>query len=163
MEYQKNNEAREILLKKIFDYCVKVNWQMNKLEGFANDLDLTEEKIKELALTYAKEHLTPKEYEEICIHLAGMVDISPLHYKMKLNIINPILLEKIGKITYFIWENKYEREIVLKYLYEYCINSNWSKSKLDELANKIGINTTKIKELARQYAKKTLIQKNMKN
>lgn len=156
MELPQIKEKREILLKKIYDYCIKVNWQMNKLEELAIELDFTSSELKELALTYASEHTTPKEYEDLCIHLASMADVTPLHYETKLNIVNPILLEKTGKITYFIWETKEEREIVLKYIYEYCINVNWSKLKLDELAIKLDINTTRIKKLAKQYAKKNL-------
>ena len=58
-------EDRELLSKKIYDYCVKVEWEPNKLEEFAKELGLTITIIKKLEKEYAKRNLEEEEYKRL--------------------------------------------------------------------------------------------------
>lgn len=156
MELPQIKEKRELLLKKIYNYCISVNWDIDKLEELAKELDLTSIRIKKLALTYARENLEPKDYNLFYKHATKTFNNSIKKYNKNLKVINPILLEKTEKTTYLLWETAEERKIVLKYIYEYCIKVNWNKFKIEELAIKLNIETTILKELALLYAKNNL-------
>lgn len=159
MELPQVKEERELLLKKIFDYCIKVNWQKTKLDELARELGTTRTKIRTLAKRYAKQTLSQEEYQKLIDQVDEIVDFERKDTKAKLTIINPILLEQKGKSTYLLWETEEEKEIVLKYIYEYCKNANWDKFKLEKLAQKLGFSSAKIKELAKRYVKEYLSQK----
>ena len=156
MELPQVKEERELLLKKIYDYCIKVNWQKTKLDEFARELGTTRTNLRKLAKRYAKQTLSQEEYQKLIEQIDKIVEFERKDTKAKLTIINPILLEQKGKSTYLLWETEEEKEIVLKYIYEYCKNANWDKFKLEELAQKLGFSSAKIKELAKRYVKEYL-------
>lgn len=158
-----SKEEIEILQKNLFDYCTKVNWNLSKIEELAKELDLTVNIIKKLALRHAKEQFSPEEYNLFYKQVTKTIKDttkqpkdSILNYRQKLEVINPILLEKLNKSTYWLWESLAEKEIVLKDIYDYCKMNNWNSNKLEEYANRLSITTTKLKELAKEYAKKIL-------
>lgn len=153
MQLPQVKEERDLLLKKIYDYCVKVNWQKTKLDEMARELGTTRTDLRKLAKRYAKEILSSEEYKNLCEKVDEIVDFERKDTKTKLSIINPILLTITGKSTYLLWETEEEKELVLKTIYEYCINENWDKLKLEELAKNLGLSYTKIKELAKKYVK----------
>lgn len=109
-------EDRELLSKKIYDYCVKVEWEPNKLEEFAKELNLTSKTVKRLAKEYAKKNLEEEEYKRLLKQI-NEGNKKENKRNLKLYIINPILLELKGKKTYYLWENDEEKELVFKYIY----------------------------------------------
>ena len=156
MQLPENKEEKNMLLKTIFDYCVEVNWQKTSLDKKARELGTTRTKLRKLAKSYAKKNLNYEEYQKLCQELEEILDFEKKDTRSKLNVINPILLEKINKSTYLLWENKEEREIVLEYIYNYCTKENWDKNKLNELAKKLGITIDRLKVHAKKYAKEHL-------
>ena len=97
MELPQNKVERNILLKKIFDYCIKVNWQKTKLDELARELGTTRTDLRKLAKRYAKEILSSEEYKNLCEEVDEIVDFERKDTKTKLSIVNPILLKKTGK------------------------------------------------------------------
>lgn len=153
MKLPQSKEEKNKLLKKIYDYCIKVNWQKTKLDELARELGTTRTELRNLAKRYAKKILDTKAYENLCQQVDEIVDFEKKDTKTKLPILNPILLDKIGKETYLLWETKEEKELVLKYIYDYCIKVKWDKNELEKLAKKLGITVIRLKEHAKKYVK----------
>ena len=65
MQLPQVKEERDLLLKKIYDYCVKVNWQKTKLDEMARELGTTRTNLRKLAKKYAKETLTVENYQKL--------------------------------------------------------------------------------------------------
>lgn len=153
MQLPQVKEERDLLLKKIYDYCVKANWQKTKLDEMARELGTTRTNLRKQAKKYAKKILTAENYQKLIEHVDEIIDFERKDTKTKLTVINPILLTITGKSTYLLWETEEEKKLVLKTIYDYCINENWDKLKLEELAKNLGFSYTKIKELAKKYVK----------
>jgi len=66
--------------------------------------------------------------------------------------INPILHKLTGKTTYLLWENEEEKEMVLKYIYDYCENNIYDREKIYELSQWSGVSCNKIEEYSKKYA-----------
>ena len=159
MQLPQVKEERDLLLKKIYDYCVKVNWQKTKLDEMARELGTTRTNLRKLAKKYAKETLTAENYQKLIEQVDEIIDFEKTNSRTKLTQVNPILLELYNKETYYLWETKKEKELVLKYIYEYCIKANWEDNELKKLATKLNIPISKLKNIAKKYAKDTLSNK----
>ena len=76
--------------------------------------------------------------------------------KITLSVVNPILLQKLGKSTFLLWESEEEKELVLKYIYLFCDKFNFSNEKIEQLSNYLGISSYKINEFYKEYVFKYL-------
>ena len=149
-------EDRELLSKKIYDYCIKVEWEPNKLEEFAKELGLTITIIKKLAKEYAKKNLDEEAFKQLSQKISDTNKRKTINNVPKLYIINPILLELREKETYYLWENAEEKEVVLEYIFNYCGGLNWQHDKYKELVERIGFDKAHIKLLIKKYVESYL-------
>ena len=118
--------------KKIYEYCKKVNWETEKISNFAKELGMSPE---EVIIRARKSQMTIEKIERLIV-------------------LNPVLLELKNKKTYLMWENDDEKEIVLKYIYEYCERNLYRKEMVERLSIKFGFGTSlhKILKYAKEYA-----------
>ena len=66
---------------------------------------------------------------------------------------NPILLELNGKNTFKLWENEEEKQLVLKYIYDFCEGCYYNNTKIVRFASWLGVKAiSHIEKYAKQYA-----------
>lgn len=124
----------ESLYKKAYDCCIKVNWDIDKLIRFSGELVASPEEILRWG----------KLYQSRLIHERGP----------EIPIFNPLLLELKGKKIMYMWEDKYEKREVLKYIYDYCEQNLYEEEAIKTLSEKFGIPrySRKIDQYAKEYA-----------
>lgn len=132
--------------KEVFEYCVSVNWNIDKMIVYAKNNNSTYTDIYKSALEYVKSIGKESEYQKI------FEDLKQKYLKLRTLVINkpnPLLLEK-GITTYFLWRNNEEKEAFLKYIYNLWENSNFTKK---DIALLLGISSNeKITKLIYMYA-----------
>lgn len=124
----------ESLYKKAYDCCIKVNWDVDKLIRYSKELVASPEEILRWG----------KLYQSQLIHERGP----------KITVVNPILLELYNKKVKLMWEDEYEKRIVLKYIYNYCEQNQYDEQAIVCLGERFGYlrYSNKILEYAKEYA-----------
>lgn len=56
--------------------------------------------------------------------------------------------EKRNKETFVLWEDEIDKEIVLKYIYDYCVEYEYDDEMMAVLAEKLDSNIGKINQYA---------------
>lgn len=148
-----SNKDIEILQKKLYDYCVSVFWKKEKLDEMAANLKIDKVQLRQLIKKYARKHLNSDEYEKINEILNNM-RLQDIEYnKLTLLKVNPILYEFNGKTINQLWETEEEKEFVLKYIYDYCVEHHFILNKIRDFAAFVGIPTTsRVENYAKKYA-----------
>lgn len=155
------------LLSNIYKYCVTVNWKQEKLEELSLILNIDAITIKNWARLFAKKSLTSEEYnnfieksERITIFELEKFkkienDLKPNKHQVGRSTakINPVIYKEKNKKIYRLWETEEEKELVLKYIYNICIENNYSDEILEKLTNVFGISSKDIiLSAAKKYA-----------
>ena len=141
------------LKKLLYEYAVSVGYEKEKLDKMAVKLNIERVELRRLIREYARKNLNNDEYMKI-VELFNLMQLQDREYK-KLTLLcrNPILYKLNGKITNQLWENEIEKEIVLKYIFDYCVEFHFALDKLKELANFVGIPViSNVQKYANQYA-----------
>ena len=154
-----NEEEKKIVLEYIYNYCENNFYYKDKINEIVIKFGISETRIREYAKEYATEYLgysleaySDKLLEHGKKRTEDIIEKRRVE-KLRLNKSNPILKTLIGKTTDLLWENEEERTIVLKYIYEYCMNVEWKGKQLDLLAEELETNRQQIRTWARLYAK----------
>lgn len=156
-KYYSSKEEKALFLKKIYDYCMNVGWKKSKLDELAKLLEVDRLQIKTWARKYVREFLRDYLGEEECVKINNLIDELIKQdteiTRLTLSKYNPILYEIKGKKTYLLWEDEEEKELVLKYIYDYCEKYNYSPPKIAEFSVWLGMNfITYVENYAKQYA-----------
>lgn len=132
-------------MKKIFDYCVKVNWNEKKVAKMASYLGLAYDEMIEKVLVYAKKNVDSDTYSQI----VEKIEIQKSSDEFfELNTFNPILLDMFGVKTYRIWQNDEEKKIVLETIYQ-----RWKKDNdIKSIIKDFGISKEDVFRLLKMYA-----------
>ena len=151
MKLPTDKKERETVLKYIYDYATNVNWDSDKLEELAKNLNATLIDIKSCTTKYVREFLDNDAYKNHMVMMSGIRKKEKEHRSPTLKVINPILLKE-GISTYKLWENDRDKEIVLKYIYNYAQENIYDDNKLEILAKSLGISVNDVKFYAKRYA-----------
>lgn len=124
----------ESLYKNAYDCCVKVNWDVDKLTRYSKELIASPEEILKWG----------KLYQSKLTHERGP----------EITVVNPILLELYNKKVKVMWEDAYEKRLVLKYIYNYCEQNQYDEQAIVCLGERFGYlrYSNKILEYAKEYA-----------
>ncbi len=147
-----SREEQRIFKKKIYDYCMSVEWKKEKIDELANSLNMTGLQIRAIARSYARNNFTNDEYQRLDQLINELTKKDRENTKLQKAKQNPILYMEKGKITYYLWENEEEREIVLKYIFDFCKQNYYAENKIVELSDWLGIARTTVLIYAKQYA-----------
>ena len=128
------------LLRKICEYCEKANWDEEKIKTLANEIGMSSAELIERA----------KKYQQI------------KETGVKLEVINPILLKSLNKETYYLWENIKEKEIVLKYIFNYFIKVSLEQTEIEKLAQKLSLTPETLKKYYKYYISEYLTETKQK-
>lgn len=124
----------ESLYKKAYYCCIKVNWDVDKLIRYSKELVASPEEILRWG----------KLYQSKLIHERGA----------EITVVNPILLELRNKKVKVMWEDEYEKRIVLKHIYDYCEQNMYDEQAITCLGERFGFSkySDKIDKYAKEYA-----------
>ena len=128
------------ILRKICEYCEKANWDEEKIKTLAIEIGMSVEELIERA----------KKYQEI------------KEVGKKLDVINPILLKTLNKETYYLWENIKEKEIVLKYIFNYFVKVSLEQNEIEKLAKKLSLTSETLKKYYKYYISEYLTESQQK-
>lgn len=146
-----NDEERTIVLKYIYEYCMKVEWKVKELNKLADELETNRQQIRTWAKTYVKENFSEEEYNRI----DKIIDeFTNRNIKLEMPCTNAILQKLTGKVTDLLWENEEDKRLVLKYIYDFCEENNYSKSKMEELSSWSGLSKNRIEAFIEEYITK---------
>lgn len=143
-------------LKYLYDYCVSANWNKEKMEQLAKQLDTNIGYIKRYAIEYAYKIMSRNEVKQLEAKIREIRKKEKEVSVPSLSKINPILYQTKGKNTTKLWEDEDDKQIVLKTIYNFCEENNYDANKIKEYAKWLGANINTITISAKEYATKYL-------
>lgn len=131
-------------MKNIFEYCVKVNWNEDKIARYAANLEMAYEELIDDVLSYVKKNKDERTYNDIIEKLNN----NQVQENLELNIVNPILLDIYNVKTYKLWRNDEEKGIVLKNIYDLWIENKYN---VEAIVGKLSISFERALGLLKIY------------
>lgn len=148
-------EEKIAYTKKMYDYCEKNNWDYEKIDEYAESLNVSGSKVRINAKLYVKKYmgLSDEQVAQMLEQIDKIIkEQRAKHYLLSLPKTNELLKEK-GIVTRNLWNNDEEKKEVLEYIYKYCESTKYHSEKVVEVGKKFGIlSYQKIFRLAKMYA-----------
>lgn len=140
-------DKREPFLKRVYNYCEEVGY----------DIKRTAPQTRIWARTYIRDYLglSEEELEEKLKEVNSKVENSSREARHnrggRCSKFNPVFLEK-GIQQRTLWENKEQKEEVLKYIYDFLSNANYSAEAMEMLQDSFGLGWSSISRYSKMYA-----------
>lgn len=140
-------DEREPFLKSVYDYCEQVGY----------DIKRTTSQTRIWARAYIRDYLglSEKEVKEKLKQVNSKVENSSREARHnrggRCPKFNPVFLKK-GIQQKTLWENEEQKEEVLKYIYDFLNNANYSTEATEQLEDAFGLGGSSICRYSKMYA-----------
>lgn len=155
-EYYKSlKKQRDTFLKEIYDYCIQIDFDKSKIKKLAEEYQTEWKQIVNWAQRYAKAYLPSEEFQKLNSSIKEKFAKKPtVCVGIKLPYINSILYNELGKKTYLLWENEYDKRIILLKIFNICKSVCFDEEAIKHESERFGIDPQLFMSCAEECALK---------